>query len=94
MTYHGKTYAPLPGQETPPSVTAEDFGPEKTYPTGQESPIPGGGRLWDIPEDYMVVFVPQNRNNQSRVNVGGRGGEVERAHGGQQWERRSSGRVR
>jgi len=163
VTYHGKTYAALPGQETPPSVTgsfngaerdvtlwkqwhdgaindaieaaqnslprkgdrgadwhgtvvlpsgqyeithpiyitvggkivgaggrgtlgtggcsetqiapAEEFGPEKTYPTGHDSPIPGGGRLWDIPEDYMVVFIPQNRNNQSRVNVGGGGGD-------------------
>jgi hypothetical protein len=56
-------------------TAAEEFGPEKTYPTGDASPIPGGGRLWDVPEDYMVVFVPQNRNNQQRVNAGGGGGD-------------------
>ncbi|MFC1597135.1 hypothetical protein ACFL5Q_04240 [Planctomycetota bacterium] len=56
-------------------TAAEGFGPEKTYPTGDTSPIPGGGRLWDVPEDYMVVFVPQNRNNQQRVNAGGGGGD-------------------
>ena len=56
-------------------TASQGFGPEKKYPTGHASPIPGGGRLWEIPETYMVVFVPQNRNNQSRVNSGNGGGD-------------------
>ncbi|MDP6111727.1 MAG: hypothetical protein QGG53_07650 [Planctomycetota bacterium] len=56
-------------------TAAEGFGPEEKFPTGHASPIPGGGRLWDIPENYMVVFIPQNRNNQRRVDAGRGGGD-------------------
>ena len=54
---------------------AKAFGPEKVYPNGEKSPVPGGGRLYHLDENHLVVFVPQNRNNRRRVNVAQGGGD-------------------